>query len=159
MEKIKNKIEKIQKIINKQGKHGYYLVDENTVKLVSKGHNRTDTKNEALEKVNGKKKYINQFIYLVDVHINPKFIGKDDPIITGPVSLKIKEYQITKNYKFVHKADFKLGAIWYTNTDIKNGAFHFIDIKKIIYEVCDKNMEIISAGGVRAVDVLENAES
>ncbi|VBB19008.1 hypothetical protein YASMINEVIRUS_1540 [Yasminevirus sp. GU-2018] len=158
IEKIKKNISKIQKVIDKQGKHGYYLFDGDTVKLVSKGHDKADVDESVLEKLNGKKQYVNKFIYLVDVIINPKYIGKEDDIIDGPVSLRIKQFQITKTFKMVHKADFKYGAVWYTNKDIENDTFSFTDIKQIIHNIHTKNIEIIGVGGVRAVDVLQDSD-
>lgn len=153
LNKIKNNIAKIEKIVEKKGKRGYYLIDGDSVKLIGKGNEFKYLENEMLEKINGKSQYIKNFIYRVDVHINPKFIGKDD-IIVGPVSLKIKEFQITKNFKLKFEEDFKIGSLIYTNADIKNGKFHFTDIKDIIYKIYDKKIDIISVG-IRAIDVLE----
>lgn len=152
--KIIKRIGKIQDIIDKQGQYGYYLVVDDQVKLVSKNHDKTEAEEGFLDKISGKKQYIDNFVYTIDLVIDKKYIEKTHNLIGGPVSLKIKQYHIDKNYKLKYKSGYKNGAVWYTNDDIKNGLFHFTDIKQIIKNIHDNNVNILSIGKVRAVNML-----
>ena len=153
--KIKNNVNKVNVILNKQGSHGYYLIDEtnNDVKLLSKNHDKKEAEKEALGKLNGKEKYIGSHIFYVDVFIDEEYIGKSDILIT-PVSLTIKEFYLTKSFKLKFKADNKFGAVWYTNDDLYNDAFHFKDIKQLLFNIYYHDLNIVSIGGLKAVDVL-----
>jgi len=154
IKKINDRIEKIQNAINKQGSYSYYLIDDDTVKLVSKDHEKNDAENDFLSKINKKKKYINNVVYTVDIVIDKKYITHEHKLVGGPVSLKIEQYYIDKKYQLNYKADYKSGAVWYTNEDIKNNMFHLSDIKQIIKIIHDNNVNILSIGRVRAVKIL-----
>lgn len=151
VQKIKKKISKIKDVIKTQGKYGYYLIDNDKVKLVSKGQTKLIAKNDFLKKIKGKERFIDSTVYEVSININEKYITKSSSLIAGPVSLVIKEFIITKKYKLSYEADFKFGSVWYTNDDIGKGEFHFNDIKKIIKNIHDKNINIIGIGKISAI--------
>lgn len=158
IKKINLKISKIHNTVKKQGRYGYYLVvgdDASDVKLATKDHDNDTAKEEFLEKIKGKKKYINCFVYVVDLTIDDKYVTHEHKLIPGPVSLKIKQYLIDKKYNLQYKSGYRRGAVWYTNQDLLNGVFHITDIKKIIKIIHDNNLNIISMGHLRAVDVLD----
>lgn len=155
VKKINRKIDKIQEIIDKQGQFGFYLIDDDdNVKLVNKNHKYTEGELEFYNKIYGKKQYIGNYVYIVNLVIDRKYIEKPHPLVGGPVSFKIKQYYIGKNYKLKYKTGYKNGAVWYTNEDIKDGLFHFTDIKQIIKIIHDNNVNIINIGKVRAVKIL-----
>lgn len=155
IKKIKKNVDKINATINRQGSHGYYLIDEenNDVKLLSKNHDKKEAENEALNKLNGKDRYIGSSVFYVDIVVGEEYIGKHDDLIT-PVSLTIKEFQLTKSFKLKFKADNKFGAVWYTNDDLYNGVFNFKDIKRIVFNIHYFDLNIVSIGGVLATNVL-----
>lgn len=154
IKKIKEKIDKIRKIIDIQGPFAYYLIDDG-VKLVSKDHKKSIAKKELLNKINKKARYINHHVYEVELVIDTQYIKKEDKLIGGPVSLKIKEYDIDDKFKLNYESGYKTGAVWYTNLDLLSGLFHFSDIKNIIKQIDDRNINILSVGKVRAVKILE----
>lgn len=159
VKKINMKLSKIRETVEKQGNYGYYLIDDDDVKLVSKADDKDVAEENFLEKIKGKKKYVNNFVYVVDLVIDGKYVANEHKLVGGPVSLKIKQYHIDPKYNLKYKSGYKNGAIWYTNQDLLDGAFHFTDIKKIIKIIHDNNVNILSVGKVRAVDMLnENFE-
>lgn len=154
VKKVKIKIKKIQETVEKQGRYGFYMIDGDNVKLVSKDHDKTIAEEEFYNKIADKTRYVGNIVYFVDLNIDEKYIEKKNKLVTGPVSLKVKVYKIAKNYK-LKKVPNLDGAIWYSNKDIADGRFHFTDIKNLIHEVYDKKINIISVGGITAVDILE----
>ena len=44
----------------------------------------------------------------------------------------VEYYDVDKKYKLKYKSGYKNGAIWYTDQDLLDDAFHITDIKKII---------------------------
>lgn len=159
IDKIKRNVDKINTTIDNQGSHGYYLIDEidNDVKLLSKNHDKNEAEKEALNKLTGKDRFIDSSVFYVNIFIDDEFIGKSHTFIS-PVSLKIKEFHLSKTFKLKFNADNKFGAVWYTNDDLHNGAFRFKDIKQIIFNIHHYDINIINIGGVRAVDVLKYSD-
>lgn len=155
IKKIKEKIQKIQNVINKQGKYGYYLLIDNEVKLISKGDNKKELDYDVFHKIAKKRSTIGCFIYLVEVHIDEKYVSKPNKIIVGPVHLKIKQFKISNRFELIHKANYKNGAVWYTIDDILEGGFHFTDIKQLVKEIHDRNILIVNMGGLRALKILQ----
>lgn len=155
IKKINTNIKKIQDVIEKQGKYGYYIIYNDSVILANKDHNKEDAKENFLEKIEGNKKYIDSFVYVVDIVIDDKYVTHEHKLVAGPLSLKIKQYHINDKYKLKYKSGYKNGAIWYTNDDILLNAFKFSDIKKMIKIIHDNDVNIISMGKVRAVDILD----
>lgn len=155
--KIKTNIAKIQKIIDKQGKYSYYLItdDGNDIKLIAKGDDKTDVENVVLEKIANKKRYINDFIYSVEIYVNERYIDNPHRLVIGPIHLRIKQFIISSKFKLKYEAIFKTGSVWYTNADILNDRFHFNDIKKIIKIIHNENVLIANIAGTRALKVLE----
>ena len=94
IKKIKKKTEKIQEIINKQGKYSYYLLVDDQVKLIAKGNDKKDLDHDIFTKISQKKSTIGQYIYLVEVYINEKYIEKPIKLSPGPIHLKIKHFKI-----------------------------------------------------------------
>jgi hypothetical protein len=156
IKKIKDKIAAIKTIIKKQGRYGYYLIDGSDVKLVNKGHDKQELEDALLEKISEKKRYVDHSVYFVDVHINEKYIGQKKKIAVGPVSLRIMQFRITNKFKLKHTADLANGTVWYADDDVDR--FHFTDIKKIVHEIDKQQIEIISTGGIKALDILNDAE-
>src|SRR5437763_246936 len=76
IKKIKNNISKIRKVVEKQGRYSFYLLDDNEVKLVAKGDNLREIKNDVIKKIEGKSRYIDCPIYQVEVHIDEKYVEK-----------------------------------------------------------------------------------
>lgn len=155
IKKLNIKVSKIRDTVMKQGNYGYYLIGDDDVKLVSKNHDKEEARENFLEKIKGKVKYINNFVYVVDLVIDDKYISHEHKLVAGPVSLKIKQYHVDNKYNLKYRSGYKNGAIWYTNQDLLDGVFHFTDIKKIIKIVHDNNVNILSMGKVRAVDMLD----
>lgn len=156
IQKIKEKITKIQSVIDKQGRYGFYLLIDDQVKLISKGNNKEDLDHDVFIKIAKKRSTIGNFIYLVEVHINEKYISKPIKVAPGPVMLKIKEFIISPRYELIHKAEYTNGALFYNNNDILNGKFHFTDIKELVKEVHDRKIQIANILGINAVKVLES---
>lgn len=154
IKKIKSKIDKIRKTVDLQGRYAYYLITDDEVKLVNKGHKQSTTKKDFYEKIKNKSKYINNDVYEVELIIDEKYIEKQSSVVAGPVSLHIKQYIINDDFKLVHKYEHKNGAVWYTNADLLEDGFHFNDIKKIIKDIDTRNINILSIGGVRALKIL-----
>lgn len=154
VKKLTKRIDKIKNIINDQGEYGYYLINNDNVKLVSKGDDKKKAKKEFLKKIKGKERYVGDTVYEVKVVIKEKYIKKTSDLVAGPVSLLIKEFMISESFKLKYEADYKYGSVWYTNSDLLRGKFRFGDIKKIVKAIDDHNINIIGAGQVRAVDVL-----
>jgi len=158
IKKVIKKVSKIRKTIEKQGKYGYYLLDsEGVSKLIAKNSDKSLAKEAFLEKIKGKKKYIHNFVYEVDVVIDEKYITHNHKLVAGPVSLKIKQYHIDPKYNLKYNPDYKIGAVWYTNQDLLDDVFHFSDIKNIIKIIHDNNLDILSIGRVRAFDILNES--
>ena len=153
--KINLKISKIQDVVDKHGRYGYYLISGDEVKLVTKNHDKENATENFLEKIKEKEKYINSIVYIVDLAINKKYVANKHDLVAGPVSLKIIQYHVNKKYNLQYKSGYKNGAIWYTNQDLLDGAFHITDIKKIIKIIHDNDVNIISAGKIKAVDILD----
>src|SRR5438046_1967591 len=149
IKKINSIIDKIENVIDKQGKYIYSIVDDTGTKLVSKGADKEETKQIFLSKLQGKTKYINKDVYEITISVNKKYITTPSKFIVGPVSLKIKQYILNKNYKLKHHAEHKSGAVWYTNKDLLNNQFHFTDLKNIIDVIHDNNIDILNIAGVR----------
>jgi hypothetical protein len=156
IKKIKEKVKKIQHVVNKQGKYGYYLLIDDEIKLIAKGNNKRDLEQVVFSKIAQKRSTIGSFIYLVEVYINEKYIDKPIKIVPGPLHLKIKQYTISPHFELIHKADFTDGALFYTNDDILDNGFHFTDIKRLIKEVNDRRILITNMLGIRALKVLNN---
>lgn len=154
---VKKKIKKIKNIIDRQGKYGYYLIDDSDVKLIGKGNDTEELKNRIIEKLqDNSQKYMNNFIYLVEININEKYIEKTHKNVGGPLSLRITQYRITKNNNLKHEASYINGAIWYSNQDLEQNKFRLVDVKKLIQIINDQNMEIVNIGTIRAVDILDD---
>ena len=145
---LKNQIKKIQKLVEKNGKTAYYLVEGDTVKLLARDLD------SLAEKISEKKKYINKPVFEVNIVVDGKYVGVEHKLVAGPVSLKMKQYHVDDKYKLKYKSGYANGAVWYTNHDIADGAFHVGDIKKIVKIIHDNNVNILSMGKVRAVDML-----
>lgn len=154
--KIKEKIHKIQNVITKQGKYGYYLLINDDVKLIAKGDNKRDLEHAAFAKIAQKRSTIGSFIYLVEVYIDEKYVDKPIKIVPGPIHLKIQQFKISPHFEFKRESEFTNGALFYSNDDILNNKFHFTDIKKLIKEVHDRNIVITNMLGKRAVNILKN---
>lgn len=157
--KIMQKIAKIRKTIDEQGKYAYYLMMDDEVKLIAKGNNKEMLDEEVHNKISKKKSTIGCFIYLVEVFIDDKYVSNPSKIVVGPVHLKIKQFRISSQFKLVHSAKYQNGALFYSNNDIYNGGFHFTDIKQLIKEIHDRHIMITNILGVRAVWVLETSIS
>lgn len=155
---IKANIAKIRKIVDKQGAFGFYLLADNEVKLVAKGHNLNDLMVEVLEKLSGKSQYINSPIYLVEVYIDEKYVEKPHKLVVGPVHLKIRQFKLTKKYTLGIEAGFKNGAVWYTNEDILNNGFRFTDTKQLVNKIHTRDIVIVNAGQVRALKILGTSQ-
>jgi hypothetical protein len=154
IKKIESKLDKIQNTIEKKGEYIYFIVDDDDVKLVSKGNDKSETNKKFLEKLHGKSKYIGKDVYEVRISINKRYIREYSEFVAGPLSLKIKQFVINKKYKLEHHAKHNEGAVWYTNKDIINDEFHFSKLKDIIGIMHKENIDILNIAGVRAVDIL-----
>ena len=154
--KIMQKIAKIRKTLDEQGKYAYYLITDDTVKLIAKGNNKEILDEEVHNKISQKDSIIGCFVYLVEVSIDDKYVANPSKIVVGPVHLKIKQFRISSKFSLVHTAKYQNGALFYTNNDIYNGYFRFADIKELIKKIHYKHIMITNMLGVRAVWVLEH---
>jgi len=152
---INKQIEKVRNTIKKHGKYGIYLINsKGVVKFISKGDDKETVIENVSKMIKGKKEYIDNFIYIVELIVNDKYITENHKLVPGPVALKIIQYQINDKYDLKYKSNFKAGAVWYTNEDLLNGVFHFDDIKKVIKIINDDNVDILPVGGIRVADLL-----
>lgn len=156
VKKVENAIDKITTILNEKGEYAYFIVDDDDVKLASKGNVKDETKDNFLKKINGKKRYVNKNVYEMRISINKQYIKETSKFVAGPLSLKIKQYIINKKFKLEHHAEHIDGAVWYTNDDIINHGFHFGKLKEIINAIHRDNLDILNIAGVRAVDILND---
>lgn len=158
-DKIKKKIAKIRNTMDKQGKYGYYLLIDNQVKLLAKGNNERDLKHKVFTKLAEKRSTIGCYVYQVEIHINEDLVDKPIKIVAGPVHLTLKQFKVSPRFKLIREDTYHYGALFYTNTDILNGGFHFTDIKQLVKEVNDRNISIHNMNGKRALWVLETSKN
>jgi len=155
---LKQKVNQIEDNALKAGKIGYYLIHRDSVLLVKKSNDDLELKNEVENTLNGKSQYIGNFIYRVEIYTTLNYIDKPHKLVPGSVHLKIKQFYVTNNYKLDYEADFKDGAVWYSDEDILNNKFHVTDIKELVKRIHNTNRFIDNMAGVKAVKILKNKE-
>jgi len=156
-DKIKKKIAKIRNTMDKQGKYGYYLLINDEVKLLAKGNNERDLKHKVFTKLAEKRSTIGCYVYRVEIYIDDDLVDKPSKIIAGPVHLKLTQFKVSHRFELVRKDIYHDGALFYSNTDLLNGGFHFTDIKQLVKEVNDRKIRIHNIIGKRALWVLETS--
>ena len=155
-QKVYDAIDKINESTKKSGKHFFYLIYNDDVKLVSNEKTEVLTKKAFNQRVAGKDKYVDSSVYSVSISISEKYVGKPSNLVGGPVALQIKEYKLNDKLKLSYEADYKYGAVWYTNDDLRNNLFKMKDIRDIIKQIDDRNINILGIGKIRAVDILKD---
>lgn len=154
VKKIKARLNKIQKFIDTKGAYGYYLFHGDDIKLVSKNNDQSVAKQQFLDKINGKSKYIGDTVYEVILDVYEEIAGIEQKLSGGPVRVGIIEYKITNNYDVEYILGYRDGAVWYTNQDILDGLFHAADLKPLFKKIHDNRIVVVNLGKVRAVNIL-----
>ena len=155
-QEVYDAIDKIKESTKKSGKHFFYLIHNDDVKLVSNEKSGASAKKALLQRVADKDKYINSPVYSVSINIWEDYVEKPSNLVGGPVALQIKEYKLNDKLKLSYEADYKYGAVWYTNDDLRNNLFKMKDIRDIIKQIDDRNINIVGIGKIRAVDILKD---
>lgn len=152
MDKVKKKIEKINQVIEKNGRYGYYLIDEGKIKLISKSNNKMELDHDLFMKIARKRKTIGKTVYFIEYYANDKYIKSK--IVAGPVHIKIKQYEISPKYQLIEKDNFTNGAVFYTNDDILNNRFHISDVRTLLKKIHDDKIVITNILGINANKIL-----
>ena len=155
-QKVYDVIDKIKESTKKSGKHFFYLIHNDDVKLVSMGKTEASTKKAFYQQVAGKDKYIDSPVYIVSINISEKYVEKQDNLIPGPVTLGIKEYKLNDDLELKYGADYKYGVVWYTNDDLRKNKFHIKDFKEVINQIHKRNINIIALAHWRVVELLKD---